>query len=1391
MELFSGEIQKVKGLLADWQSHPEIEVEATFGFKGVLDFQSFLRVVTRLRSKGYEAISQEDRLTVSLPDKLRFTLVGAGRVSQYCRDNRMADKAFVAIIKDRNITDTQEQNSNIDIEEYEVRIKGRREIELGREDPRVQEALQGWERKKKFFRLIRRWTFKVPGLKFDLSMVRSTKIDRNGQAWQRTFQDQPLIEAMPTYEIEVELDRHTLGDKDPFKALINGVGDVLRGIQGSPILIRKSIKEDVLKGYKELTGLTRFRGVKPITLEKRNMTADRDGSPNIRDNYNVTDKADGLRVMGFTDKEGELFLIDMGFNVYRTGFANPKCRLSLLDGEYITQNKNGEPINVLLFFDIYTDVEKQDVTQLPFKTAGGQDCRYDRMVQWLNTWKEEGKGGPTKLLKTANMIVGMKTFYFGNEVNSIFAQAGAVLKKDDIRSYHTDGLIFTPNALPLPKEAGVGFEEQFKWKPAEENTIDFLVSTVKNEDNTSEDKIEDGIHPGTKANIRFKTFHLFVGSSKVEDPAYKDPRATILYEKPIPETTDTRGRTKYRPISFVPREFPDSKAGICYMETHVDMKTNEEYVTTERTNEPIYDRSIVEMRYDATKPSGWRWIPIRVRADKNERLLRGQLGGTLNSEETAESVWNSIHNPVTLHMITTGSETPSDEEMSAMGMTSQPQFKKYYERKSSEEDQRKVKALHEFHNKYIKEQLLYGSIGKHSPGAMLLDVAVGRGNDMHRWRRIGANFVLGVDATGECCKNNDSGAYRRLLDTIIGSKKRHNPLPIPPMFFVVGDSSKRLMDGSAGETEEESDMLRAILGRVTPVGPVPPAIQTIIRRYGGTGPLAGGADAITCMYALHYFFENTEKLNGLLQNISDNLKIGGYFVGTNFDGKAVFDFLRDTPKSGTKSGIEGESILWEITKHYDVDDLASDDSALGMAIDVNFISIGLTHREYLVPWPLLVAKLKTVGLELVDATELQTLGLQSSSNMYEISYDMAMKTRDKREYMMNESAKQYSFLNRWYIFKRTSQGNPEIGKLVGENQEAEAEVEQAEAEVQEKIALEEEEGGVPSSVAATQALYQRLVEAEVKGDIKELGVIDGEATELRRTVRGPGAPPFGISSAAPPGSVARAVLSEVGVGVQDTAVPFGAVIGGPTVPVRPATALLFAQEKYATNEVVKFNENSSQSILNLTLPVTAKSYAGRHLAPNAPFRVRDTSDPSDENQYPSIRHFLAAMKFKYASARPELAAVFSRDGDIHAAFLAARLTKKADKIKQGRSKELTIDENNEFILNETAEVKNKEYLFMADKSVNFDNTKWTAKKDEFLLNAIRQRLRSDKKFCEIVTAAIAQRKVLLYTNEMDKELGGALKAGKIEGQNKYGRFILQLAAEMPEDLKACLALPNP
>jgi mRNA (guanine-N7-)-methyltransferase len=230
---------------------------------------------------------------------------------------------------------------------------------------------------------------------------------------------------------------------------------------------------------------------------------------------------------------------------------------------------------------------------------------------------------------------------------------------------------------------------------------------------------------------------------------------------------------------------------------------------------------------------------------------------------------------------------------------------RYYERKVLSSDKRKVKDIIDFHNIVIKDSILYKTIEKNVPSAKILDVAVGRGNDMHKWQRIGAEFVFGIDYAAKSIRDTEDCAYSRYLNMIVENRALDKPVPIPKIFFAIGDSSMRFIDGSSGESDEERDIMRSIFGRVAPIGPVPPAVQ----KY-GADQLKEKADVVLCMYAIHYFFETEQKFDGLLQNIADNLKVGGYFIGTNFDVQAVFDLLRNTEKGKSKVGMDKESILW-------------------------------------------------------------------------------------------------------------------------------------------------------------------------------------------------------------------------------------------------------------------------------------------------------------------------------------------------------------------------------------------------------------------------------------------------------------------------------------------------
>ena len=272
------------------------------------------------------------------------------------------------------------------------------------------------------------------------------------------------------------------------------------------------------------------------------------------------------------------------------------------------------------------------------------------------------------------------------------------------------------------------------------------------------------------------------------------------------------------------------------------------------------DKSIIECRYEAGNAPGWRWIPIRIRHDKTERFQKGIIGRTMNKDEFAEEVWNSIHDPITYHMIRTGSDSPSQAEIEMMsgavaGVAKGEVSKVYYERKAAADDIQLIRGLRDFHRLYIKENLLLGT-GLKGGGKVLVDLACGQGGDLSSWVRNKAKFVYGTDIAGAGIRDPHNGAYRRYLNQVI---KYGGYEEVPKMIFTIGSSAKVLSSGEAGATPEESNIMRSIYGRLSPDGPIPPFVQ----KY-GAGQLREGADCVAIMFAIHYFFESDESLTGFL-----------------------------------------------------------------------------------------------------------------------------------------------------------------------------------------------------------------------------------------------------------------------------------------------------------------------------------------------------------------------------------------------------------------------------------------------------------------------------------------------------------------------------------------------
>lgn len=1013
MDLKRSDLDGLNKLASLWHKTPGAEYEAMLLN---LDLTGWQDVIQYLRSLGMRENPQIVKMNICLSNDIRITLEGAGVIQAYCRDNRLKDKPFTAMLKE-NIGEA----TPIELGSYSARAKLKREIPLDKDDARVKETIERWDQLQKLYRQIQRFEFIAPGglpLRFDVSLVRESR--------GRTYQEARVIGAPSRYEAEVEITggRDTVDAVAASKHIIRGLSWLLQGRQRSHVLISNNGVASVLDTLQQIFKMDRgsnrnggrssqqfrYPGPQPATLERQNMTAEVDPTtPNIRTGYNVTDKADGLRCMLYVSENGKIFLIDAGGHVYATGRQTERANAgTVLDGEWIRRNRRGESVSHFYAFDILSAKNGDTgVSGLPFMIPGAMlgaaataNTRQSIMaaaVASLSSATQTIRGIPP----SQNLEIGMKSFRAaaGDE---IFREAiAATLEDAKSAPYNTDGIILTPNAAPLPLGRG-SWPEQFKWKPPHENTIDFLVIVDKERGKdgvpTAVDAIGTKFREDSGQTVRYKTLRLFVGSKRAG--AFADPRTTILSGEPLPQNLD---EGEWREVLFRPTDPRDDMASVCFVAigegstdpaaattAAIALDSDTTLIRTTRTGDVIQSDMIVEMAYHPERAPGWRWEPVRVRHDKTERWLSGRKSGTMNADWVASSIWSSLHNPVSEKMIRTG----VIEECAAPSALVAPSS--YYNRRAPARDLMKVQCLRNFHNDYIKRNMLLKPTLK--KGSSLCDLAMGKAGDLNKWMSADLSYVFGCDIAADNLNDPDDGAYARLLKKMIQMGGRDR---VPPMLFIQADAGRRLSNGEAGITAED---------------------QATLRTEFSTGRAAAGFDVVSCMFALHYMFRDENTLAGFLTNLADTVKVGGYFVGCSFDGDTV---ARMMAGDQVVVGRDGPTDVWTITKRYGsaIGTIVPPSAAgLGLPIDVDFISIGETHTEYLVSWAYLQQMMSTAGFELLTTDECSELGVPASSQMF--SESAAAAEAAGTPYAMSDAVRRFSFLNRWYIFKRRTDRRP-------------------------------------------------------------------------------------------------------------------------------------------------------------------------------------------------------------------------------------------------------------------------------------------------------------------------------------------------------------------------------
>jgi hypothetical protein len=1034
MDLRKKDLDDLKQLAEIWKTTPGSEFEAML--TGV-ELTAWQDVIQYLRSLGMRENPQIVRMNICLSNDIRFTLEGAGVIQAYCRDNRIRDKPFTAMLKEA-LNDAEP----VTLESYGAKAKLKRELPLAQDDDRVVDAIKRWEQLGKHFRMIQRFEFIAPGsipLRFDISVVRE-----NAGRPARTFQEARVTALPAHYEAEVELlaRRDNTTAEAAMHSVIRGLGWLLQGRQRSYALVTNQRAEAVRNEIASIFGFGgsgsngnrnrnrnragptptfRFPGPQPATLERRHIAPEPEaGVPNLRftvGGYNVTDKADGLRCLLYVSDIGRIYLIDGGGRVYATGKEVDASNAGLvLDGEWIRRDRKGTSVSHYYAFDILaTKGGISSIASQPFMVAGaaiGSKAMEGTRMAAMNTAvsvlvsaKQMIKGTPA----SQNIQIGMKRFRAA-EGDAIFRDGAAATLEDmeaQTAIYNTDGLIFTPNTAPLPLGGGT-WTEQLKWKPPHENTIDFLVIVerereVKSGEPLATEAIGTKYREDSGQTVRYKTLRLFVGGTR--DLAFADPRRTVLNNEPLPTSMDSG---EWREVEFRPTDPRDPMASTCYVginegSTDPAASSNasqtldlaQDLIRCQTTGDIIQSDMIVEMAYFPERAPGWRWVPMRVRHDKTERWLiqqskvGGRKGGTMNADWVASSIWTTIHNPVTRDAVASGKvvQCAAPTTVTASGIS----------RRAPARDLMKVQCMINFHNDVIKRNMLLRPLLR---GATLCDLGMGNGEDIPKWISGGASFVFGCDLKADALNSPEYGAYRVLLDKMItlGGRDR-----VPPMAFAQADMARRLSTGEAAMSDED----RSVLAQV----------------FGPSG--AGTFDVVSCMFAIQYMFSDENTLAGFLGNLADTIKVGGYFVGCAADGDAIARMFAAADGEPTISGRDGRAEIWQMTKRYGSavgSNVPPSAAGLGLAVDVDFMANGMTYTQYLVSWPYLQSKLSECGLELLTADELTAMRLPASTQMFGDTWTLAEGAGDV--YAMSDAVRRLSFLNRWWIFKRVSDRRP-------------------------------------------------------------------------------------------------------------------------------------------------------------------------------------------------------------------------------------------------------------------------------------------------------------------------------------------------------------------------------
>lgn len=306
---------------------------------------------------------------------------------------------------------------------------------------------------------------------------------------------------------------------------------------------------------------------------------------------------------------------------------------------------------------------------------------------------------------------------------------------------------------------------------------------------------------------------------------------------------------------------------------------------------------------------------------------------------------------------------------------------------SKSSNNRGITNLRKFHN-LIKTQLIINSC-ESIKAKSLLDIACGRGGDIHKLIQAKLKYIFAFDNHSESIYNEIQKGHS--FDGAIGRFKQINKISKTKLPFMKFYNIDILEKNSLSKINKlDSDKIY---------------------------------DIVSCQFAFHYFCKNTNSMEHVLSIISKKLKKGGLFIGTATDGDLVHNILSqgnvniplltllkngESNLGNLDSTITSNNYLFYITDEYSEKSKKIDESS----IRKNYFEIQGVSSEYY----LFKEKLAKIALK-------QQLELVEYKSFYEWYSQLKKEIKSgKSGYTELENMSIYefviSFLNFSFIFRK-------------------------------------------------------------------------------------------------------------------------------------------------------------------------------------------------------------------------------------------------------------------------------------------------------------------------------------------------------------------------------------